>query len=160
MKKSAASTSVKRERARIATRMADLVAALRRQQQLAPVAVRLLMHAYVEMIEHALAEIRCGDTDQTCSVQTRKSAPSNVKLDIGKQVAQKPVAARRCKGCGKTRGCDAYDRGGYWHLKCLLRERARERALPECVCAGHRFDPDTPCPVPGHGKPFRRDIGR
>lgn len=55
------------------------------------------------------------------------------------------VSARRCGGCGRTKGCDAYQFGRYWHLPCLRKERER-RALRQCPTvkctrlAGHEGD--------------------
>lgn len=39
------------------------------------------------------------------------------------------VSARKCKGCGKPNGCDTYQFGFYWHLRCLLKERLRRKKL-------------------------------
>jgi len=43
-----------------------------------------------------------------------------------------PPQARRCTGCGKTNGCDAYGGNvrigvGYWHFRCLMRARKKNR---------------------------------
>jgi hypothetical protein len=39
------------------------------------------------------------------------------------------IKARKCTGCGKPNGCDSYQFDGYWHLKCLLKERKRRAKL-------------------------------
>lgn len=61
------------------------------------------------------------------------------KIDLGSRenvaasvVAGRKPKARKCKGCKKSNGCDSPvaigELKGYWHYKCLLAARAKQRA--------------------------------
>lgn len=57
-----------------------------------------------------------------------------------------------CEACGESmRSSPPYDGPGPF---CRRKRCLKARVKAPCVCAGPDYDPDVPCPVPGHEKTF------